>query len=301
MEYTPLMALKQPVIEKIVTLKKEYEQKREGKQALLDLLDESEIADSVYNSNSIENSTLTLQETERILLEQEIERHISFRELYEAKNLARVLTYTKKTASSSSLSKQRILELHGMLLSGIQDEIAGRFRKPNEFVRVGWWIAPPPEHVERLIQESIVEYESNQQMFFLDAIAKFHLQFETIHPFVDGNGRLGRVLINEQLSRIGYPQITIRTKDKTLYFSQFQKYSRDHRTDGMEKIFALAVLESLHRRIAYLSGEEILALSVWVKNHHKGAPAVFNAAKRQSIPAFRERGIWKIPKSFKER
>ena len=74
-------------------LKKRYEQLRRGKESLLKLLDEAELPELVYNSNAIENSSLTLRETERILLELQTTRRISVRELFEAKNLAKVIAY----------------------------------------------------------------------------------------------------------------------------------------------------------------------------------------------------------------
>ena len=67
----------------------------------------------------------------------------------------------------------------------------------------------------------------------------------------------------------------------------------------MEKILALALMESLHKRIAYLKGEKIITLSEYAKGHEKSAPAIFNAARRQNIPAFREKGVWKIGAGFK--
>ena len=84
-----------------------------------------------------------------------------------------------------------MLLLHQMLIGGINDAIAGRFRQQGEYVRVGTHIAPAPEHVERMIDNILVEYSSNLDTYFLDKIARFHLDFETIHPFCDGNGRIG--------------------------------------------------------------------------------------------------------------
>ena len=114
-------------ITQIYELKKEYEQLKTGKESLLQLIEEVEISDLVYNSNAIENSTLTLKETEKILLEQDLSRHVSTRELFEARNLARVIKYLRNK-SSLELDEELILLLHQMLLGAIDDEIAGRFR-----------------------------------------------------------------------------------------------------------------------------------------------------------------------------
>ena len=145
----------------------------------------------MYNSNAIENSTLTLEETERILLDQILSRNVSVREVFEAKNLARVTEYKRTKAKDSELSKDLILLLHQMLIGGINDAIAGRFREQGEYVRVGTHIAPAPEHVERMIDEILVEYSSDLGSYFLDKIARFHLDFETIHPFLRRQWPLG--------------------------------------------------------------------------------------------------------------
>jgi len=265
------------------------------------MIDEAEIPESVYNSNAIENSTLTLKETERILLEMELSRDVSLREVFEAKNLARVIAYKRRKSQTRQLDRELILLLHQMLIGGIDDKIAGRFRQKGEFVRVGAHIAPAPEQVERMIESVLLEYSSDTTSYFLDKIAKFHLDFETSHPFVDGNGRIGRVLINFQLLTLGFPRLIIRDKEKTVYYQAFKDYLEKHQTKTMEKILGLALMESLHKRITYLKGEVIIALSAYIKKNKLSAPSLTNAAKRQTIPAFRERGVWKMGEGFSVR
>ena len=104
---------------------------------MLQLLYEAEVSEQVYNSNAIENSTLTLEETDRILREINLDRFISERELFEAKNLARVVDYIHKVAPEKPLDIDGMHLLHKMLISNIRDDIAGRFREPTEWVRVG--------------------------------------------------------------------------------------------------------------------------------------------------------------------
>ena len=105
------------------------------------------MAEQVYNSNAIENSTLTLEETEKILLQIDLDRYINERELFEAKNLARVVSFIDKRAKEQELSLEVILMLHKMLILNIRDDIAGRFRQDNEYVRVANHIAPAPAEV----------------------------------------------------------------------------------------------------------------------------------------------------------
>ena len=288
------MATSKPVKKRIQALKEEYDALRPGKESLLSMIDEVEIPENVYNSNAIENSTLTLEETEKILLEQRLSRNVSLREVFEAKNLARVIEYTRKKVKESELGKDLIVLLHQMLIGGIDDAIAGRFRREGEYVRVGAYIAPAPEHVERMIETALLEYSSDLGTYFLDKIAKFHLDFETIHPFCDGNGRIGRVIIDVQLLPHGLPRIIIRNKEKDVYYHAFADYREKKTTKTMEGILSLALIESLHKRLSYLKGERIIRLSEYIKQNALSAPAVTNAARRQTIPAFREKGVWKI-------
>ena len=195
MDYIIGMATTGPTRDRIKALKREYDALRRGKESLLSMIDEVETAESVYNSNAIENSTLTLDETERILREQALSRDVSVREVFEAKNLARVMEYKRARAEDSELDEELILLLHQMLIGGIDDAIAGRFRRQGEYVRVGSHIAPAPEQVERMMENILITYSSDLDSYCLDKIARFHLDFETIHPFCDGNGRIGRVII----------------------------------------------------------------------------------------------------------
>ncbi len=292
------MATTQPIRDRIQALKREYDILRQGKVSLLSMIDEVEIPESVYNSNAIENSTLTLEETERILLEQALSRNVSVREVFEAKNLDRVMDYKRAGVKDSELNKDLILRLHQMLIGGIDDAIAGRFRRQGEYVRVGTHIAPAPEHVERMMDDILIEYSSDLSSYFLDKIARFHLDFETIHPFCDGNGRLGRVIINFQLLQVGLPRLIVRNSEKERYYQAFRDYEGNKTTRTMESILSLALMESLHKRLSYLKAQVIIRLSDYIKQNELSAPAVTNAARRQTIPAFREKGVWKIGQEF---
>ena len=288
------MATSSLVRSRIQALHRECASLRPGKESLLAMIDEVEVPESVYNSNAIENSTLSLEETEKILLEQMLSRNVSVREVFEAVNLARVIEHQRNRADAADLSKERILLLHQMLIGAIDDDIAGRFRQRGEYVRVGAHIAPAPEQVEGMIDEILLQSASDLDSYFLDRIARFHLDFEVIHPFCDGNGRVGRVIINAQLLKLGLSPLIIRNSEKQTYYRAFREYADRKRTATMERILALALIESLHKRRSYLQGQRIVTLSDYIKRQGQSAPAVTNAARRQTIPAFREKGVWKI-------
>lgn len=292
------MAITKPIKDRLTALKSEYDSLRKGKESLLVMIDEAEVPESVYNSNAIENSTLTLKETEKILLDMEVSRDVSLREVYEAKNLARVISYIRNKSQETEVNREVILLLHKMLIGSIDEKIAGRFRKLGEYVRVGTHVAPAPEHVEKMIEAILLEYTSDLTNYFLDKIAKFHLDFETVHPFCDGNGRIGRVLICFQLQRLGFPMIIIRDREKKEYYKSFAEYRDEKNSKNMEKVISLGLMESLHKRITYLKGQKIITLSEYTKTHKLSAPGMINSARRQNIPAFREKGVWKIGEDF---
>src|SRR3989344_888119 len=115
------MATSKTIKNRIQGLKTLYDSLKSGKESLLAIVDEVEIPENVYNSNAIENSTLTLKETEKILLDQELSSDVSVREMFEAKNLARVIGYKRNNVHSESLTKEQILLFHQMLVGGIDD------------------------------------------------------------------------------------------------------------------------------------------------------------------------------------
>ena len=112
--------------------------------------------------------------------------------------------------------------------------------------------------------------------------------------FQDGNGRIGRTILNFQLIQYNLPPITIRGKEKSAYHLAFIAYQNNKNTIKMEKIIYLSVLESLHKRLAYLQSKKIISIVEYAKTTNKTTSSILNQAARQTIPAFRERGVWKI-------
>jgi Fic family protein len=278
----------------IVQLRERYIRALVGKESLIKIINEVELSEHVYNSNAIENSTLTLEETEKILMEIELSRYVSEREIYEAKNLARVMTYVEEKALQMELSLPLMLLLHKMLLGNIREEIAGRFRSATEWVRVGNYIAEDPANILACLQTALTELQINPQEHIVSRIARFHLTFEHIHPFVDGNGRIGRVLNNYVLLREGYVPINITFVNRSDYYQAFKEFDTTQSIHKMELIVARALANSYHKRLAYLEGKEIVKLSEYAKRTKVSPVSLLNKASRQTIPAFREKGVWKI-------
>ena len=287
------------VVKKIRTLRERYYKASVGKDALLKLVSEAEVSEQVYNSNAIENSTLTLEETEKILLQINLDRFISEREIFEARNLARVVSYIHKRAKEQELSLGVILSLHKMLITNIRDDIAGKFRMGNEYVRVGSHIAPAPQEIIERLEKMLAEYNAASHESIIKRVARLHLAFEYTHPFVDGNGRIGRVLNNYVLIREGYVPINIKFIDRQKYYDAFAEYNKNGTTKVMEEIVAKALTNSYHKRLAYLEGKKIITLGEYAKSNKLSHSNIINKANRQTIEAFLEKGVWKIPEDFK--
>jgi Fic family protein len=282
------------IFNKIKDLRERYYKSYTGKESLINLISEAEISDQVYNSNAIENSTLSLEETEKILLQIDLDRYITEREIFEAKNLARVVSYIEKKSKEQELGLDVILSLHKMLLSNIRDEIAGRFREGNEYVRVGSHIAPAPKEIKEGLEKMFSEYNATNHENIIKRIARLHLAFETLHPFNDGNGRIGRVINNYLLMREGFVPINIKFIDRQKYYDAFKEFHEKGTTSIMEEIVGKALTNSYHKRLAYLEGKKIVALSDFSKSNKISHSNLINKAKRQTIEAFLEKGVWKI-------
>lgn len=282
------------VFNKVSSLRERYYKAALGKEELIKLIAESEVAEQVYNSNAIENSTLTLEETEKILLQIDLDRYISEREIFETKNLARVVSYIDKKAKEQELTLNGILLLHKMLISNIRDDIAGRFREDNEYVRVGSHIAPAPKEIIGRLEKMLVEYNAASHENIIKRIARMHLSFEYIHPFVDGNGRIGRAINNYLFIREGFVPINIKFIDRKMYYTAFKEFDETDITKTMEEIVGKALTNSYHKRLAYMEGAEIMTLAEYGKRNKVSHSNLINKAQRQTIEAFLEKGIWKI-------
>ena len=186
-----------------------------------------------------------------------------------------------------------------MLISNIRDDIAGRFRKDNEFVRVGNYIAPNPKEIIGQLEEMLSEYNAASHENIIKRIAKFHLDFEHAHPFCDGNGRIGRVLNNYLLIREGFVPINIKFIDRKKYYEAFREYDAKGTAATMEEIVGKALTNSYYRRLAYLEGKKIITLADYAKQNKLSHSNLINKAGRQTIEAFLEKGVWKIGADFK--
>jgi len=181
-----------------------------------------------------------------------------------------------------------------MLIAGIKDDIAGRFRRGDEWVRVGTHIGADPKDIEHLATDMLATYQADRGQNIVARIARLHLTFEDIHPFCDGNGRIGRSLNNYALIREGYVPINIAFVDRARYYDAFKEHDLKGGSKVMEEIVGRALTNSYHKRLAYLEGKKIISLNEYAKQRKLSYSNLINKAHRQTIEAFLEKGVWKI-------
>jgi Fic family protein len=175
-----------------------------------------------YNTNAIEGSTINLRETSTILFEGLTPSGKTMREVREVENHRRAFDYAM--AYKGDVNRVFICKLHGLLSCGILERTeSGVFRKVQVFVRGAEVIPPKPEALEKQFKELMLWYRKNKKKYHPVIVGAYmHTAFEGIHPFVDYNGRTGRLLLNFILMKNGFPPIVIEYKKRAEYYVAIQ-------------------------------------------------------------------------------
>lgn len=172
-----------------------------------------------FDTNRIEGSTLTYKDTKLLLEEGISPREKPIRDVKEAENHKKAFLAMKEHLSQD-ISRDLILHLHKILKENVTED-AGSFRTGQ--VRVGMLIPVKADMIEVKIKNLLEWYKENQELHPLEKAAEFHCWFERIHPFFDGNGRVGRLLLNFILLKNAFPPIIVQNKNKRRYYTALQK------------------------------------------------------------------------------
>ena len=176
-----------------------------------------------YNTNAIEGSTITLHETEEII-KRKIAPNKPLRDVQETINHSKV--FFKAISENAELSNELLLEWHRQIFSGTKEDIAGRFR--DYLVRVGGYRAPDWQDIGKIIKEFFAWHNKNKKIMHpVELAARAHYKFEKIHPFGDGNGRIGRLIIAYILRKANYPLLIIEYKKRKSYYHALTKTEID--------------------------------------------------------------------------
>ena len=176
-----------------------------------------------YNTNAIEGSTITLHETEEII-KRKISPNKPLRDVQETINHSKV--FFEVINEKSELSTELILNWHKEIFLDTKQDIAGKFR--DYLVKVGNYRAPDWQDINKLIKEFFIWYnKSKKDMHPVEFAARAHYKFEKIHPFGDGNGRIGRLIIAYILRKNNYPLLIIEYKKRKSYYHALSKSEND--------------------------------------------------------------------------
>ncbi|MBU2099778.1 Fic family protein [Candidatus Micrarchaeota archaeon] len=189
------------------------------------------IANFTYESNAIEGNSLTLKDVAIVMFEKRSIKGKELREIYETRNSRKVMDLILK--KKLNVSEEDIIKMHSMLMKDI-DERTGYKQIPNYIPGLDFEFTPP-EKVQKEMKELIQWFNKNiQEMHPLQTAAVFHSKFVGIHPFEDGNGRVGRFLINTILVNNGYPPLIIRKTQRDAYIKCMEDSFRGY-TKNLER------------------------------------------------------------------
>ena len=207
------------VNKKLEAIKKHFqaEWKKIPKTAKEKELEEISIA-FTYNTNAIEGSTITLEEA-REIIHDKISPNKPLRDVRETEAHSKVFLQMLK--ENQEITNELLLKWHKDIFGETKQDIAGKFR--DYFVRVGLHLAPDWQDVEDLMGKFIKFVNQNNKMNPVELAGRAHYQFEKIHPFGDGNGRIGRLIMNFILWNNNYPMLIIEYKKRKSYYKALQK------------------------------------------------------------------------------
>lgn len=219
----------------IINISNDFFEELDEKKAILDSkrplpketlksLEENFKLEWTYNSNAIEGNTLTLKET-KVVLEGITIGGKTMREHLEAINHKEAIEFLEELINDNSeLSEMDIKNIHALVLKGIDDENAGRYRTENVIISGASHIPPESVIVPELMEKLIYRYDEWKERYHpIIVAALLHAEFVKIHPFIDGNGRTARLLMNFEAMKNGYPPIIIKTEQRHSYYDALDK------------------------------------------------------------------------------
>ena len=232
------------MFETIDSLKNKLDAQRPLPSSVVKNLQEDLILRWTYHSNAIEGNTLTLLET-KVVLEGITVGGKALREHFEAINHRNAIYYVEDIIKKEEpFSEWQIRNIHQLILKNIDDDNSGRYRQQN--VLISGATNTPPDYT--LLNDKMAHFvdwynsESNQ-LHPIERAAKVHADFVGIHPFIDGNGRTSRLLMNLELMKAGYPPCVITVENRLAYYEALDQWMASGQTEFFNQLVADAVLE----------------------------------------------------------
>lgn len=202
-----------------------------------------------YNSNAIEGSTLTEQETYIVLNDGVSVSGKPLKHQMDAIGHKKAFDYIcEQAVQKAELTARLIMQIHQCVLAA-EPEAAGKYRDVPVYIGGTDAILTSPESIPAAMEHLISDYQGDmQKLHITQRVALFHLRFENIHPFIDGNGRAGRLILNLELMKKGLPPIDIKFTDRMRYYDCFRAYERD---DEMAMVYLVQeyTIKALQERV----------------------------------------------------
>ena len=234
---------KESLLSQIDRKKKELDGKRPLTEGEVTRLNEEFTVEYTYNSNAIEGNTLTLRETDLVLRGLTIDQK-PLKDHMEAVGHKEAFDFVSELVKEKCEINERVIkQIHYLVLADKKDDRGVYRRLP---VRIMGAVYEPvqPYLIVPKMEELLRNYLASEE-HIVTKLARFHIEFEGIHPFIDGNGRTGRLLVNLELMKAGYPPIDIKFTDRIAYYNAFDEYHVKHNLKAMEFLFAKYINERL--------------------------------------------------------
>ena len=246
---------KESILLRIDKKKKELD----GRRPLTDgegaRLNEEFIVEYTYNSNAIEGNTLTLRETDLVLRGLTIDQK-PLKDHMEAVGHKEAFEYVSELVKDNvPISENVIKQIHFLVLADKKDD-RGVYRRVPVRIMGAQHEPVQPYLIEPKMEQLLRDFKESSE-HIVTKLARFHIEFEGIHPFIDGNGRTGRLLVNLVLMKAGYPPIDIKFTDRITYYNAFDEYHVKHNLSAMETLFERYVEARLDKylKILQVKGE----------------------------------------------
>lgn len=227
---------KESLIQQIDRKKVELDGRRPLTAGEVARLREEFVVEYTYNSNAIEGNTLTLRETDLVLRGLTIDQK-PLKDHMEAVGHKEAFDYVSELVKDNvTISESIIKQIHYLVLADKKED-RGVYRRVPVRIMGAQHEPVQPYLIESKMEQLLHDFADNTE-HIVTKLARFHIEFEGIHPFIDGNGRTGRLLLNLELMKAGYPPIDIKFIDRIAYYNAFDEYYVKHNLNAMEKLFA---------------------------------------------------------------